>query len=103
MYTIGGSKLRISVVETTNPDSVLIQQSSLESAMPIMVEEQELDDILLFVVDILNERAVYVSSSNSADALVERSWSLPMDGSLLVLEGVLSRKKQIIPALEGAY
>ena len=71
--------------------------------MPIMVEEQELDDILLFVVDILNERAVYVSSSNSADALVERSWSLPMDGSLLVLEGVLSRKKQIIPALEGAY
>jgi manganese-dependent inorganic pyrophosphatase len=106
IFTIAGSRLRISVVETTNPDAALKQQASLTTAMTNMVASSDdgLDDILLFVVDILNEKAIYLSSSSSADSLVQRAWGVPMDTQKgrIELDGVLSRKKQIIPALENA-
>jgi len=59
--------------------------------------------VLLFVVDILKESATFVSSSPSAMKLVEAAWNAKAgaDGTV-VLPGVLSRKKQIIPALEKA-
>ena len=106
IFTIAGTRLRISVVETTNPDAALKQQASLTTAMTNMVASSNngLDDILLFVVDILNEKAIYLSSSSSADSLVQRAWGVPMDTQKgrIELDGVLSRKKQIIPALENA-
>merc|ERR1712137_160319 len=47
--------------------------------------------------------ATFLPSSATATAIVEKAWKTktPSDG-LLVLPGVLSRKKQIIPALEAA-
>ena len=94
------------MVETTDPDTVLQQQGELAQAMREHVRDSngQLDDVLFFVVDILNECAIYVSSSVSADRLVQKAWSLPVDtqSNLLVLKDVLSRKKQIIPALENA-
>jgi len=101
VFKIGGKKLRISVVETTKPDYALGQKPALIEAQRAMVKEQSLDDVLLFVVDILQTKAIFVSSSDSGAALVERAWGVPLaaDGTA-TLPGVLSRKKQIIPKLE---
>uniref|UniRef100_A0A7S4HGP8 inorganic diphosphatase n=1 Tax=Prymnesium polylepis TaxID=72548 RepID=A0A7S4HGP8_9EUKA len=103
VFEIGGKKLRVSVIETTKPGKVLQQEKALQEAMGTLRAEQKLDDVLLFVVDILHERAVFVSSSASASATVERAWAVSVgaDGTA-TLPGVLSRKKQIVPALESA-
>ena len=103
VYTIGGRKLRISVVETTKPQKALQQQDALVAAQRRLTAEQHLDDVLLFVVDILNEEAVFLPASPTGTAIVNASWGMPLrpDGTS-VLPGVLSRKKQIIPALEAA-
>lgn len=95
------ARLSVSVIETTKPDKVLVHLDGLRQAMSTMREEQNLDDVLLFVVDILQalppcwprrphipalaagaqrghgctqERAVFISSSSSASELVERAW-----------------------------
>jgi len=103
VFSLGGRKVRVSVLETTAPAAPLKKQADLVTAMQARAKEESLDDVLLFVVDILNEAATFVSSSPSASKLVGKAWntSVGKDGTL-VLPGVLSRKKQIIPALEKA-
>ena len=104
VFDIGGRKLRISVVETTRPERALKQRKALVEAQRKIATDEKLDDVLLFVVDILNEDATFLASSPSAGRLVERAWgcSLTADGTC-VLPGVLSRKKQIIPGLEAGH
>jgi len=102
VFEIGGRQLRISVVETTRPDRALRQRSALVDAQRRIAHEQQLDDVLLFVVDVLHERATFVSSSASAGRLVENAWDCALNNDgVCVLPGVLSRKKQIIPTLEA--
>ena len=78
IFTIGGKKWRISVVETTRPKASLDQQDALVQAQLKIKEEQELDGVLLFVVDVLNEEATFISSSAAGSALVEAAWGVPV-------------------------
>lgn len=103
IFKIGGKKLRISVLETTKPAAPLMKQKELVEAQQALVVKEELDDMILFVVDILKEAATFVSSSPSATKIVEKAWKVTVDqDGLVVLPGVLSRKKQMIPTLEAA-
>uniref|UniRef100_A0A7S4SLU0 DHHA2 domain-containing protein n=1 Tax=Alexandrium monilatum TaxID=311494 RepID=A0A7S4SLU0_9DINO len=104
IYTIGGEKLRVSVIETTRPTDVLNKKVSLVHAMRKMVEDEKLDDVLFFVIDITQETALFLSGSKTASAMIEKAWHVWVDENtgVAILPGVLSRKKQIIPALEAA-
>uniref|UniRef100_A0A7S4W385 DHHA2 domain-containing protein n=2 Tax=Alexandrium monilatum TaxID=311494 RepID=A0A7S4W385_9DINO len=104
VYTIGGEKLRVSVVETPRPEDVLKKKVSLVHAMKKMVEDEKLDDVLFFVIDIKHETALFLPGSNSASAMVEKAFHtwVHEDSGVALIPGVLSRKKQIIPALEAA-
>mmetsp|Transcript_40114 Transcript_40114/g.72693 ORF Transcript_40114/g.72693 Transcript_40114/m.72693 type:complete len:334 (+) Transcript_40114:70-1071(+) len=102
IFNIGGKKLRVSVLETTKPDVPLKKRDDLIKAQKELVSEEKLDDCLFFVVDIIKESATFLSSSESASAIVEKAWSTKVADGTVELPGVLSRKKQIIPALEKA-
>jgi len=103
IFKIGGKKLRVSVLETTNPGAVLLQRDPLRNAMLKAKNEESLDDVLFFIVDILEEAATYLPASKFGTQLVEKAWNVKVSSEdLIVLPGVLSRKKQIIPALEKA-
>lgn len=103
IFTIGGKKLRVSVLETTKPAMPLKKKADMMTAQLEKIKEEGLDDMLLFVVDIIKEEAVFVSCRPSAAKIVEKAWKTKVgeDGTV-VLPGVLSRKKQMIPALEAA-
>jgi len=103
IFKMGGKKLRVSVMETTKTGPPLAKQAELVAAMKEVNTQFSTDDVLLFVVDILNEGATFVSSSPSATALVEKAWNVKVDSDgRAYLPGVLSRKKQIVPKLEAA-
>jgi len=103
IFTIGGKKLRVSVLETTKAAGPLAKKAELVAAMKELKEKEKVDDVLFFVVDILKEAATFISSSPSATQLVENAWKVKIDNEgLVVLPKVLSRKKQIIPKLEAA-
>ena len=53
-YTVSGTKFRVSVLETTSPVTVLDRKASLMDSMPSVAQEDGVDHVLLFVVDILN-------------------------------------------------
>jgi manganese-dependent inorganic pyrophosphatase len=103
IFKIGGKKLRVSVLETTQPAKPLAKKAELLKAQKEIKEKDGIDDVLFFVVDILKEEATFLSSSPSASSIVEKAWKVTVaaDGTV-VLPKVLSRKKQIIPKLEAA-
>lgn len=98
-YTVGDKTFRISVLETTSPATILDRKQGLLDAMPEVARADNSDEVLLFVVDILNEEATLLIPNDLVRTLAEKSFGVTVDGDTVVLPGVMSRKKQIIPAL----
>jgi manganese-dependent inorganic pyrophosphatase len=99
-FTIGEMKLRVSVLETTSPDTVLARKNSLMQTMPVVAAEDGAAHVLLFVVDILNTQATLLVQNAAVKSIAEASFGVTVDGDTVVLPGVVSRKKQIIPQLK---
>ena len=98
-YEVAGTKFRVSVLETTAPDTVLSRKASLIAAMPTVASEDGVEQVLLFVVDILNEEATLLVPNDLVKTVAEKSFGATVSGDSVVLPGIMSRKKQIIPSL----
>ena len=99
-YAVEGVKFRVSVLETTSPQMILDRKASLMAAMPSVATEDGVDHVLLFVIDILNEEAFMLIPDARTKTVAEKSFSAVVNGDCVILPGVLSRKKQIIPNLK---
>ena len=99
-YGVGDTKFRVSVLETTAPAQVLSRKDSLMATMTDVAKEDGVDQVLLFVVDILNEEATLLVPNDLVKTVAEKSFDASVDGDMVVLPGVMSRKKQIIPNLK---
>jgi manganese-dependent inorganic pyrophosphatase len=99
-YEVAGKQLRVSVLETTAPRVLLDRKASLMAAMPGVAAEDGADQVLLFVVDILKEEATLLVPNDLVKSIAEASFPCRVSGDTVVLPGIMSRKKQIIPALK---
>ena len=99
-FEVDGKKLRVSVLETTSPASVLDRKDALMAAMPGVAAEDGAHQVLLFVVDILNEEATLLVPNEMTKSIAEKSFDAKVSGDTVVLPGIMSRKKQIIPNLK---
>jgi len=98
-YEVGGTNFRVSVLETTAPAIVLDRKASLMETMTSVQAEDGVEQVLLFVVDILNEEATLLVPNDLVKTVAEKSFGATVDGDSVVLPGIMSRKKQIIPNL----
>ncbi|MDF0601516.1 manganese-dependent inorganic pyrophosphatase [Psychromarinibacter sp. C21-152] len=96
---VGGKKFRVSVLETTAPEMPLKRKDSLMQTMPQVAQEDGVDEVLLFIVDILKEEATLLVPNDTVKTVAEKSFGASVTGDTVVLPGIMSRKKQIIPAL----
>jgi len=99
-FDVGDAKFRVSVLETTSPETVLSRKSSLIAEMTAVASEDGVDQVLLFVVDILNEEATLLIPNDMVKQIAEKSFEAKVTGDVVVLPGIVSRKKQIIPCLK---
>lgn len=99
-YTVDGKELRISVLETTAPKVLLDRKASLMASMVDVAKEDGADQVLLFIIDILKEEATLLVPNDLVKTIAEASFGCTVTGDTVVLPGIMSRKKQIIPALK---
>lgn len=99
-YEVAGKQLRISVLETTSPKVLLDRKASLMASMTDVAREDGADQVLLFVIDILREEATLLVPNDLVKQIAEASFGATVTGDTVVLPGIMSRKKQIIPALK---
>ncbi|MEM9499255.1 MAG: manganese-dependent inorganic pyrophosphatase [Pseudomonadota bacterium] len=98
-YDVADKSFRVSVLETTAPDIVLARKTTLMNAMRDVAAEDGVDQVLLFVVDILKEEATLLVPNELVKAVAEKSFGTRVTEDTVVLPGIMSRKKQIIPNL----
>ena len=98
-YKLDGTQLRVSVLETTAPQVLLDRKAGLMAAMPAVAQADGAEQVLLFIVDILKQEATLLVPNDAVRRIAEKSFGVTVTGDSVVLPGVMSRKKQIIPVL----
>ena len=99
-YPIAELTFRVSVLETTEPDMIFRRKKSLIEAMETVCVEDSVDHVLFFVVDILREESTLFVPNENIKKVAEKSFGVNVFDDCVVLPGVVSRKKQIIPNLK---
>src|SRR5699024_2868013 len=101
-FTIGGSKVEIAQVNVVDTGKLYEQQAELESGIKQIIEKKNLELFMFVVTDILNNDSE-VLVLGSASGCVEDAFNITLDNNRAVLEGVVSRKKQIVTALTDEF
>ncbi len=91
---------RIGVLETATPQTVLDRKTELLEAQKAVCETEKLEEAFLFVIDILNEEATLLIPNEATKTMAEQSFNVQVEGDTVLLPGIVSRKKQIIPQLK---
>ncbi len=94
-----GSKYVIAQVNTISIDDVLKRQNELEEAIKNEIRKKGLDLFVLAITDILNSNSEIISLGNKAK-VVETAFGKTLENNRMFLEGVVSRKKQLLPNIE---
>jgi manganese-dependent inorganic pyrophosphatase len=76
------------------------QDGIIEAIKSCVAEEGDIDDVLFFIVDILKEEATVLTYNDLTKQVITASFGVAVSGDTEVLPGVVSRKKQILPALK---
>ncbi|UWX63833.1 manganese-dependent inorganic pyrophosphatase [Deinococcus rubellus] len=103
VFPFGTQTWGLGVVETTNPAYVFGRQSELLSAMQAEKAAAGLGGILLSVVDILNETNRTLIVSEHEAEVVRAAFGAGTQDNVADLGHLISRKKQIVPALEAHF
>jgi len=103
-FEVGDKKIRISSIETTDPESILARKDGLVKAIKqVLKDEQDTDEILLFIISILEEQATVLTYNQFSKDIISTSFNVTVENDTEVLPGIVSRKKQIFPALKLPY
>ena len=84
-YTVDGTDFRVSVLETTSPETILSRKASLMESMKAVAAEDGADQVLLFVIDILKEEATLLVPNDLTRRVAEASFGATATGDTVVL------------------
>jgi manganese-dependent inorganic pyrophosphatase len=95
---LGNVKAKIAQVNTASIPDMMKRKEELEQVIKATVDKKGLDVFLLAITDIINSNSQAIVIGNRSD-LVEKSYNVKLESNTAFLEGIVSRKKQIIPIM----
>ncbi len=98
-FTVRDTRFAIGTVETASPSTIEKRSQELLQTMRQLAHEHNYASFLFMIVDIINLRAHVLISG--AEHAVAEALGVPLepDGHAAVVEGLVSRKKQLVPLL----
>ena len=94
-----GTKFVIAQVNTVSIDDVLKRQKELEEAINKTIAEKGLSLFVFAITDILNSNSEAIVLGEKGD-VIEKAFDKKLENNRVFLEGVVSRKKQLIPFID---
>lgn len=94
-----GTKFVIAQVNTVSIKDVLKRQEELEAAIQNEIEKNTLDLFVLAITDILNSNSEIIVLGEKAN-IAEKAFNVKLENNRAFLEGVVSRKKQLLPNID---
>lgn len=101
-FQMGSSKVIIAQVNSIDTNDVLSRKHELETVITQTIKQKNLDLFLLVITDILNSNSVALALGNARNA-VEKAFNVTLENDTALLNGVVSRKKQVVPVLTEAF
>lgn len=100
-FEMGSKKTRIAQVNVVDVDEVFERKEELKNAINKEIEEDNYDLFVLIVTDILKSDSKVLSLGADASS-IEKAFDVALDDNTAILEGVVSRKKQVVPNITKA-
>lgn len=94
-----GTKYVIAQVNTVSIEDVLKRKDELEQAIMREIDKNDLDLFVFTITDILNTNSEVIVLGDKAEA-VEKAFNTKLENNTAFLEGVVSRKKQLLPNID---
>ena len=88
----------VNQVNTASISDVLEMKEELEEGINKIIEEEDLDLFMLLITDIVNSNSQVIALGKDA-SLVEKAYGVTLKDNTVLLEGVVSRKKQVVPIM----
>ena len=101
-FPMGDKNLRIGQVNTVDVQNVLGRQAELEAEMAKQNEVNNFDMFVLVITNILDSNSVALVVGQPKEK-VEEAFGVTLTNNQAFLEGVVSRKKQVVPQLTKAF
>ena len=101
-FEIGGKMVGVGQVSTINSDEIDDLHRKISDVMDSVIEDKGLDNAFLMITDIMEESSKVVCGGSNGTGIMEKAFNVESTGDSVFLPGVVSRKKQMIPALMGA-
>lgn len=91
-------KSMVAQVNTASIPDVMKMQKELEAGMKEVIEKENLDLFMVLITDIINSNSQVIAMGKDA-GLVEKAYKVKLENNTALLEGVVSRKKQVVPIM----
>lgn len=100
-FAMGNKNSRIAQINVVDVDEVFARKAEIEAAINKEIETEGYDLFVLVVTDILKSNSKVLALGHDALS-VEKAFDVTLDQDTAVLEGVVSRKKQVVPNITQA-
>ncbi|MEC5425679.1 manganese-dependent inorganic pyrophosphatase [Virgibacillus sp. C22-A2] len=101
-FAMGGEKVEIAQVNAVEVTKVYENQKDLEIEINQIIKERDLSLFLFVVTDIINNNSE-VMALGDGSSKVEAAFGVTLKNNRALLEGVVSRKKQVVTALTDMF
>ncbi len=103
-FSFGATKAGVGQIEVMDLNDLAPKRASLLEEMSRMKDSENLDMIVMMLTDVMKEASDLLFVGNAAAAQgFEKAFGGKIADNSIYREKVLSRKKQVIPPLEGAF
>jgi len=101
IFEIDGKRIGVGQVNTVNEEEILERKEKLISEMNTLNSKENLDFFLFVITNILSNDSIGIVAGNGNE-IIEKAFNGKVESNTVLLKGVVSRKKQVIPPLTRA-
>ena len=97
-FEIANKNVVVAQINVVDINDVMLKKDKLEAAIKKVISEKNLGLFFFAITDIINSNSQVIAIGEMA-SIVEKAYNVKLNNNTALLEGVVSRKKQIIPVL----
>ncbi len=95
---MNGVKISISQINTVDIQGVLEKKKDFEDIMNINNEIHDYSLSILIITDIIKSGSYFLAIGDKQN-LLEKAFDVKLENNIVWLNGIISRKKQVVPVL----
>lgn len=99
IFTSGETKFGVSQVSSISRGQLNSIKDDIQNYMSTVLNTSDLNAVYVMLTDILNQSTELLFVGGEADKIIADAFRMPVAADSYILEGVVSRKKQLIPPI----